>query len=348
MVRVDFDRPALDGTWTAAYKGADVLPKNSVIFASHVKQIEFADNMTRGSEPTSKEGPPALDEMTKEQTEQTTSTEATDAQVEESVAHVDVLVDTGIAEEPSVEEQKQQLQDSEELGAEAKRAEQDKRPEQDQKLVLVSDVASQQYCWQGILELFMGTGRRALEPPAKKARLEPHPQPVEEAAEPDLQRALLESANEYETKEVSVAEARARLQGVMELYQVKSCPVAADGNCQFRALAHQLYSDEGKHSVVRALVVARLETSPELYADFVHEDYSQYVKRMALDGEWGDNVTLQAASDALGSEVHILTDQPGAEYLQVRPTKQTDGTMAQRALWLSFLAEVHYDAVLPL
>eukprot|EP00418_Pyrodinium_bahamense_P050590 CAMPEP_0179164366 /NCGR_PEP_ID=MMETSP0796-20121207/80655_1 /TAXON_ID=73915 /ORGANISM="Pyrodinium bahamense, Strain pbaha01" /LENGTH=87 /DNA_ID=CAMNT_0020866799 /DNA_START=68 /DNA_END=329 /DNA_ORIENTATION=+ len=64
---------------------------------------------------------------------------------------------------------------------------------------------------------------------------------------------------------------------------------------------------------------------------------------MERDGEWGDNVSLQAASDMLGCKIHVLTDVPGSECVELQPVEPVAGA-AQRALCLTFITEVHYDA----
>merc|ERR1712187_877772 len=133
------------------------------------------------------------------------------------------------------------------------------------------------------------------------------------------------------------------LQHVLDLYHAKAKPVQADGNCQFRALSQQMYGDENYHGDLRARVIEQLESTPERYEDFVLEPYADYVKRMARHGEWGDNVTLQAASDVLGTDIHILTDVTGAEHIEVHPIPKVFST-SQKALCLTFLTEVHYDA----
>ncbi|KAH8062579.1 thiol-dependent ubiquitin-specific protease [Aureococcus anophagefferens] len=78
--------------------------------------------------------------------------------------------------------------------------------------------------------------------------------------------------------------------------------VAGDGNCQFRALAHQLAADVERRGEVRARVARQLALERERYEDFcvvdeasVDADFDGFVRRMAKDAEWGDNVTLQAA-----------------------------------------------------
>mmetsp|Transcript_123212 Transcript_123212/g.218252 ORF Transcript_123212/g.218252 Transcript_123212/m.218252 type:complete len:382 (+) Transcript_123212:56-1201(+) len=187
-----------------------------------------------------------------------------------------------------------------------------------------------------------------------------------------LEEAIQASADYQKAIEVSSAESRARLAKVLDLYKAKIRPVAADGNCQFRALSAQLCGDEEHHATLRARVAAQLRERRERYENFVHESYDQYVDRMSRNGEWGDNVTLQAASDVLGCEIRVLTDQPGSECLELspedapcstdsaavqdveNPVPEADSACArgeanrslprQKPLCLTFVTEVHYDA----
>jgi len=177
-----------------------------------------------------------------------------------------------------------------------------------------------------------------------RALLESMQRQISTGSVSDFDRVLLESASFNEAKELSVSLARVRLQDVMEKYHAKVRPVEADGNCQFRALALQLHGDEDQHGKVRAQLVQWLGNMKERYSDFVHEPYDDYLRRMASDGEWGDNVTLQAASDMLCRDIHILNDQPGGERISVHPAEKADADM-EKPLWLAFLAELHYDSV---
>jgi hypothetical protein len=143
--------------------------------------------------------------------------------------------------------------------------------------------------------------------------------------------------------EASASDARSRLQQSLDLYQAKARPVKADGNCQFRALAQQLYGDESLYASLRAHIVEQLKKECSHYADFVHEPFDDYTARMSKDCQWGDNVTLQAASDLLGSDIHIITDQIYNPHLLVQPRETVLGP-AQKPLCLTFLTEIHYDA----
>ena len=65
---------------------------------------------------------------------------------------------------------------------------------------------------------------------------------------------------------------------------------------------------------------------------------------MARDGEWGDHVTLQAVADAVGAEANLITSYQHNGVVQVQPRVPCG---AERAVWLSFWAEVHYNSIYP-
>ena len=87
-----------------------------------------------------------------------------------------------------------------------------------------------------------------------------------------------------------------------------------DGNCQFGALCFWL-NRLGIHrspEKVREEIVQYLENNPtdtegfplELYAGV---PWSQYLQSMAMDGTYGDQITLQAAADLYNIEVLVVS-----------------------------------------
>jgi len=133
---------------------------------------------------------------------------------------------------------------------------------------------------------------------------------------------------------------------VLDKYQVKLRPVEADGNCQFRALSVQLCGDEAQHAVLRKRVTQHLRDRRERFEGYMLGEFEEYLERMERDGEWGDNVTLQAASDILSRDILVLTDRAGtSELLELHPEIASEEEQ-RRPLCLAFLTEVHYDAVL--
>ncbi|KAG8460407.1 hypothetical protein KFE25_011898 [Diacronema lutheri] len=126
--------------------------------------------------------------------------------------------------------------------------------------------------------------------------------------------------------------------------------VHGDGNCQFRAIADQLYGDQEHHAVVRSMCVDQLLAAAERYRDYVvAETYDGYVQKMSLDGEWGDHVTLQALADHLGIEINLVTSfASSAGLIRVTPCSPAPGParpLGGAPIWLSFWAEIHYQSI---
>eukprot|EP00931_Biecheleriopsis_adriatica_P121099 TRINITY_DN96179_c0_g1_i1.p1 TRINITY_DN96179_c0_g1~~TRINITY_DN96179_c0_g1_i1.p1 ORF type:complete len:207 (+),score=37.33 TRINITY_DN96179_c0_g1_i1:46-621(+) len=136
-------------------------------------------------------------------------------------------------------------------------------------------------------------------------------------------------------------QSRQRLLQLLRKHGVRERQVGADGNCQFRALADQLYGSEDHHAAVREQVVNQLRAAAEHYRGFVPGRFEDYLVDMSRDGTWGDHVTLQAAADVLGLKIHVLTDHLSEAFIEVLPKQQ----QSSKILKLIFWAEVHYNSV---
>ena len=60
-----------------------------------------------------------------------------------------------------------------------------------------------------------------------------------------------------------------RLVRMLSVFGLKERGVQGDGNCQFRALADQMYGDEAHHATVRKRVCLHLQANSEDYDGFV-------------------------------------------------------------------------------
>ncbi|XP_020269452.1 OTU domain-containing protein DDB_G0284757 isoform X2 [Asparagus officinalis] len=88
-----------------------------------------------------------------------------------------------------------------------------------------------------------------------------------------------------------------RLTERLATYGLAELQVEGDGNCQFRALADQLFRNPDYHKHVRKAVIKQLKHFQEFYESYVPMNYKSYLKNMKRSGEWGDHLTLQAAAD---------------------------------------------------
>ena len=152
-----------------------------------------------------------------------------------------------------------------------------------------------------------------------------------------LNRVLRESARQSPERQLL----RRRLDGL----GLRENEVDGDGNCQFRAIADQLYGSPERYAEVRANIVEHLRSNSSRYSAFVPESYDAYIEIMGLDGNWGDHLTLQAASNVYGLEIRVYTSYDENWERVIRPTD--DGNIG-RAIQLSFYAELHYNSVHPI
>ena len=121
--------------------------------------------------------------------------------------------------------------------------------------------------------------------------------------------------------------------------------IEADGNCQFRALADQLFDgDQERYAECRAAAIDQLRSEPDRYMEFVTEDWRTYVSKMENDREWGDNITLQAATDYYKATAHVYSHDPEMLFPLVLPSKHLD---ADRIIRLSHKPEWHYNSIHP-
>lgn len=335
MVVIDFNRTGLDNTWTMTGKHVKDYSMGLMPSDSWDKSLHLEEDMANANHVISQDhfdswAVPAVtvNELEGKRPETPDATEFP-KQDETGCENESTTVEQGSSSDISSvitkeeEQEDQHVEDSTKSAVEHQAQEEnDGKSEKDRSLQKSPDWACIQ-CLDGIAALF-----RFITRPPTCAVDKPN-----DAADATLQRALLESA----------AEARERLKPIMHLYNARARPVQADGNCQFRALSLQLDGTEDNHASLRARIVEQLEKEPERYKDFVYEEYSDYVKRVAQVGQWGDNVTLQAASDVLGKEIRVLTDQPGAGCVDVSPSHMTSNA-AEKPLCVTFVGEMHYDA----
>ena len=133
-----------------------------------------------------------------------------------------------------------------------------------------------------------------------------------------------------------------RIQTLLAKNGLRERVIRGDGNCQFSALSDQLYHTPAYHKHVRKYVIYHLVRNPDAYMHFVcGESWTAYLKRMAKPGEWGDHLTLQAAANVYGIQINLLTSYAEQAYIEVQPKVRC----SERILWLTFMAEVHYNSI---
>lgn len=128
-------------------------------------------------------------------------------------------------------------------------------------------------------------------------------------------------------------------------------PMEDDGNCLFRALAHQIFGDPSKHAAVRAAVCEHMRAHKSSDYDFLFsspEECDAYINNMMEDGMWGDELCLRASIDSFGLTVHVLSSSESDYYVKYTPNmyvveEEWGETMD---VFLAFIAPLHYNSII--
>ena len=101
---------------------------------------------------------------------------------------------------------------------------------------------------------------------------------------------------------VQVVPEYAQLAEIVHQYNCKIHRVTPDGNCLFRALAHQTFGDQMYHAQMHKSLVKLINDNMEKYKPLYmgrRKPFSEHVNCMLKDGIWGTQLEIQAAADCL-------------------------------------------------
>ncbi|KAK9806216.1 hypothetical protein WJX72_005737 [[Myrmecia] bisecta] len=132
-----------------------------------------------------------------------------------------------------------------------------------------------------------------------------------------------------------------RLQKRLGKFKLDMHVMAGDGNCQFRSVSFGLYGDPQHHRSVRLKAVQYMRAHKDDFQCFVGESFQEYVRNMAKDGSWGDELTLRAISDSYGIVVNVITSDQHNWFMRYKP----DTLQLSLEIFLTYIAPVHYNAI---
>lgn len=187
---------------------------------------------------------------------------------------------------------------------------------------------------------------------------------IKAAPVPSFANFADESSVKYKpTREEKIRDGILLLRERIQHLKVKMEVMADDGNCQFRAIAHQLYNgdQDGWHMKVRATVVAYMHKHSAEFS-FLFEDekeFNRYLGSMARERTWGDELTLKAACNAYNCVIHILTSEREHYYVCYKPdsclseetgdacNKKTPASTAPPPMdiFLAYISPIHYNSI---
>lgn len=137
------------------------------------------------------------------------------------------------------------------------------------------------------------------------------------------------------------SEHKKRLNKRLKKLRLVSLNIPADGSCQFSSISDQLFGTWKENREVRKNVVNQLIKNKHFYSVFIPEHFDVYCTRMSSTKSWGDNVTVQAASDYYGVRIYLITSAEDCILVQITPRE----LKSERILWLSYVGGVHFNSL---
>lgn len=80
---------------------------------------------------------------------------------------------------------------------------------------------------------------------------------------------------------------------------------ARDGNCLFRSFSDQLYGTPEHHGLIREKCSKYIASERNYFEQFVAEPFDDFLARIQREGEWGDDVEIEALSEIYDCRVEI-------------------------------------------
>ncbi|XP_029180372.2 uncharacterized protein LOC114947944 [Acropora millepora] len=126
-------------------------------------------------------------------------------------------------------------------------------------------------------------------------------------------------------------------------YGLRALEVGGNGNCLFRAIAHQIYGDANRHLEIRRTGVQYLQNNPDRFIESAVVDntsWSEYINYMSRAGAWGDHIILQAIAETMNLRIHVIeSSQNFAELTLVQTLNLSETT---RSIYIGHIGELHY------
>jgi len=162
-------------------------------------------------------------------------------------------------------------------------------------------------------------------------------QPPKLAKPPDLEGRSMPS-------HAQVRSGKALLDQRCAFFSLEQVDMVGDGNCQFRALAQELYGTQEHHALIRETIVDHMHKHNSDFS-FLFEDgeWENYMCNIAQPCTWGDELTLRAAVDAFQIRAHVITSNDRNWYLVYDPSSGAHS----RQVFITYIAPIHYNTVEP-
>lgn len=118
--------------------------------------------------------------------------------------------------------------------------------------------------------------------------------------------------------------------------------IVEDGACLFRAISLQVYGDQDMHELIRQQTMNYIEQNREYFAQFVTENFENYISRKRHNNEHGNHIEIQAISEIYNRSVELYCYN--IEPINIFNSEQINN--GYEPLRLSYQRGSHYNAII--
>lgn len=147
----------------------------------------------------------------------------------------------------------------------------------------------------------------------------------------------------------------------LESLGLTSVEMVGDGNCQFRAVADQLFGSQEQHKFTRSVAIAHMRAHSDFFGIYFESqaEFAKYMRDMARSRTWGDELTLRACVEAFGCVAHVVTSESANWYLVYTPESPPDDSAlaktcaaqglapprSRKEIFINYISPIHYNAI---
>lgn len=122
--------------------------------------------------------------------------------------------------------------------------------------------------------------------------------------------------------------------------------IEGDGNCLFRAIAHQLYLDQERHVELRKLCADHMVEHQERFEKFCSIPFKDYIRCLRKLGTWGDHLEIKAMEEILDRLIIVhSSDTRGIVEASNKRESKALKKLSLYPITLSYHQGCHYNSV---
>eukprot|EP00439_Symbiodinium_sp_Y106_P086235 s163_g32.t1 len=119
---------------------------------------------------------------------------------------------------------------------------------------------------------------------------------------------------------------------------------ARDGNCLFRSFSDQVYGCPDYHALLRDRCTKYIASERSYFEQFVAEPFEEFLARIQREGEWGDDVEIEALSEIYDCRVEIYVSYG---HSLMRTFHEACDAKWSQPVRLLYEGHAHYNSLAP-